>query len=321
MSFAEGEYAGKKKTTRRERFLAQMEAVVPWARLVGLIEPHYPAGKRGRPPMGLERMLRVYFLQQWYALADEALEDALYDSQAMRRFAGIDLGREAVPDATTLLGFRHLLEAHGLTQAIFEEVGRHLGEKKLSLREGTIVDATILAAPSSTKNRARRRDPQMHQTRKGQQWHFGMKAHIGVDAHSGLVHRVVGTAANVSDVSQTRALLHGAERFVHADAGYQGANKRPEMDLAGIEWPIAAKRGKIKAMAEGAEKQLLQQWERRKAQVRALVEHPFHILKNLFKHRKVRYRGLAKNTAQLHTLFALANLVLASRRLRTVPAQ
>jgi IS5 family transposase len=315
MSFAAGEYAGKKKTTRRERFLGQMEAVVPWGRLAALIEPHYPKGKRGRPPVGIGRMLRVYFLQQWYALADEALEDALYDSQALRNFAGIDLGSEAVPDATTLLKFRHLLEAHALTEAIFEEVGRHLQEKRLSMREGTIVDATIIAAPSSTKNRERKRDGEMRQTRKGNQWYFGMKAHIGVDAQSGLVHRVVGTAANVSDVSQTRALLHGRERVVHADAGYQGADKRPEMDIKGVQWEIAARRGKIRAMAEGARKELLRQWERRKAQVRALVEHPFHILKNLFKHRKVRYRGLAKNTAQLHTLFALANLVIASRRL------
>ena len=315
LSFAAGEYAGKKKTTRREKFLGQMEEVVPWSRLVALIEPHYPKGLRGRPPVGVERMLRVYFLAQWYGLADEALEDSLYDSQALRTFAGIDLGRDPVPDATTLLHFRHLLEAHGLAKAIFEEVGGHLEEKKLSMREGTIVDATIIAAPSSTKNRERERDPDMHQTRKGNQWYFGMKAHIGVDAQSGLVHHVVGTAANVSDVSQTRALLHGGEKSVHADAGYQGADKRPEMDLANIQWQIAAKRGKIKAMAEGAQKELLKQCERAKAQVRSLVEHPFHIIKNLFKHRKLRYRGLAKNTAQLHVLFALANLVMASRRL------
>jgi transposase, IS5 family len=212
LSFVAGEYAGKKKTTRREKFLGQMVAVVPWGRLVALIEPHYPKGQRGRPPIGVERMLRIYFLQQWYALADEALEDALYDSQALRNFAGIDLGSEAVPDATTLPGFRHLLEAHGLTQAVFEEVNRHLGEKKLGMREGTIVDATIIAAPSSTKNRERKRDEEMHQTRKGNQWYFGMKAHIGVDAQSGLVHHVAGTAANVSDVSRTHELLHGEEK-------------------------------------------------------------------------------------------------------------
>jgi transposase, IS5 family len=287
---------------------------------VALIEPHYPKGLRGRPPVGIERMLRIYFLQQWYALADEALEDALYDSQALRNFTGIDLGSDPVPDATTLLNFRHLLEAHELARAIFEEAGRHLAEKKLSMREGTIVDATIIAAPSSTKNRERKRDAAMHQTRKGNQWYFGMKAHIGVDAQSGLVHHVTGTAANVSDVSRTHELLHGQEKTVHADAGYQGADKRQELEGRNIQWQIAAKRGKIKAMAEGARKRLLQAVERGKAQVRSLVEHPFHILKNIFKHRKVRYRGLAKNTAQLHVLFALANLVIASRRLNATAA-
>jgi len=316
LSFGAREYAQKKKQTRREKFLGEMERVVPWEKLVEQIKPHYPEGKRGRPPVGIERMLRVYFLSQWYGLADEALEDAIYDSQAMRNFAGIDLSSESVPDATTLLKFRHLLEEKALTKAIFEEVGRHLEEQKISMREGTIVDATIIAAPASTKNREGKRDGEMHQTRKGQQWYFGMKAHIGVDAKSGLVHHVVGTAANVSDVSQTAALLHGREKSVHADAGYQGANKRVEK-AASIDWQIAAKRGKTKAMPEGLHKDLAREWERRKAQVRSLVEHPFHIIKNIFKYRKVRYRGLAKNTAQLHTLFALANLILAGRRLTT----
>ena len=223
-SFAQSEYALKKKTTRREKFLAQMEAVVPWARLAALIAPHYPAGKRGRPPVGVERMLRLHFLAQWYALADEALEDALYDSQALRNFAGIDLGSEAVPDATTLLGFRHLLERHDLGRRIFEEVGAMLEDKQLLMREGTLIDASIIAAPSSTKNRRRERDPEMHQTKKGNQWYFGMKAHIGTDDASGLVHSVEGTAANVSDISQAHALLHGRERRAGADAGLQGAD-------------------------------------------------------------------------------------------------
>lgn len=318
LSFGAREYASKKKRTKREKFLEEMDGVVPWERLVGLIEPHYPRGKRGRPPMGIERMLRVYFLSQWYGLADEALEDAIYDSQAMRSFAGIDLSAESVPDATTLLRFRHLLEEKGLTRAIFEEVGAHLRGRGCHLREGTIVDATIIAAPSSTKNQARERDPEMHQTRKGNAWHFGMKAHIGVDARSGLVHRVVGTAAHVSDVSQTHALLHGEEKSVHADAGYQGADKRPELaNRAGtLDWQIAIRRGQIKALPDGPEKEALRARERAKSRLRALVEHPFHVLKNLFRYRKVRYRGLAKNTAQLHTLFALANLLLAGRRLR-----
>jgi transposase, IS5 family len=313
MSFAQSEYAGKKKVTRRERFLGEMERVVPWARLCAVIEPHYPKGERGRPPIGVERMLRIYFLQQWYALSDEALEDALYDSQAMRTFAGIDLSADPVPDATTLLKFRHLLEAHDLTARIFAEVGALLSERKLLMKEGTIVDATIIAAPSSTKNAAKERDPEMHQTKKGNQWHFGMKAHIGADAQSGLVHTVSGTAANVADIAQTHALLHGEEKNVHADAGYQGVEKREEMIAQGreVQWYVAAKRGQVKAMAEGRLKELTQAFEKAKAQVRARVEHPFHIIKNLFKHRKTRYRGLAKNTAQLQTLFALANLLIA----------
>jgi IS5 family transposase len=332
LSFAQAEYARKKKTTRRERFLAEMEKVVPWARLVAVIAPHYPTGKRGRPPIGIERMLRIYFLQQWYALADEALEDAIYDSQAMRTFAGIDLSMEAVPDATTeeaegnsggrwtgepLLHFRHLLEAHALTAKIFAEVAALLGEKKLLMREGTIVHATIIAAPSSTKNQARERDPEMHQVKKGNAWHFGMKAHIGVDAQSGLIHAVTGTAANVADITQAHALLHGAEQEAFADAGYLGVEKRPEMAgrLASLSWYVAAKRGKVKALAEGRVKQLTLLLEKTKAQVRARVEHPFHVVKNLFGHRKVRYRGLFKNTAQLQSLFALANLFLARRSL------
>ena len=317
MSFAQSEYADKKKVTRRERFLGEMEHLVPWTRLCAVIEPHYPKGRRGRPPIGIERMLRIYFLQQWYGLADEALEDALYDSQAMRTFAGIDLSVEAVPDATTLLKFRHLLEAHDLTRQMFEEVGALLSERKLLMREGTIVDATIIAAPSSTKNARQERDPQMHQTKKGNQWYFGMKAHIGVDAQSGLVHSLSGTAANVADIAQAHALLHGQEKEVFADAGYQGVEKREEMApiREDIEWHVAAKRGKVRAMAEGLVKELSLLYEKAKAQVRARVEHPFHIIKNLFKHRKVRYRGLNKNTAQLHTLFALANLVIAKRSL------
>jgi IS5 family transposase len=318
LSFAQGEYAAKKKVTRRERFLGEMETVVPWARLCAVIEPHYPRGQRGRPPIGIERMLRIYFLQQWYALADEALEDALYDSQALRTFAGVDLSVEAVPDATTLLKFRHLLEAHHLTEKIFAEVGALLRERKLLMKEGTIVDATIIAAPSSTKNARQERDPEMHQTRKGNQWHFGMKAHIGVDAQSGLVHTVTGTAANVADIAQTHALLHGEEKDVYADAGYLGVEKREEIATrsAGVTWYVAAKRSQSKALEEGLVKELTVQLERLKAQVRARVEHPFHVLKNLFRHRKTRYRGLAKNTAQLHSLFALANLFLARGALR-----
>ena len=317
MSFGQSEYAMKKKLTRRERFLGEMEKVVPWERLVEIIKPHYPKGERGRPPIGIERMLRIYFLQQWYGLADEALEDTIYDSQAMRTFSGIDLSVGAVPDATTLLNFRHLLEAHDLTRRLFEEVGALLEERQLLMKEGTIVDATIIAAPPSTKHARKERDPEVPQTKKGNQWYFGMKAHIGVEAKSGLVHRVSGTAANVADIAQTHALLHGQEKEVYADAGYLGVEKREEIaaHCPGVEWHVAAKRGKVKAMAEGLVKEVTLRLEKAKAQVRARVEHPFHVIKNLFKHRKVRHRGLSKNTAQLYSLFALANLVIARRSL------
>ena len=317
LSFAQAEYAGKRKTTRRDQFLAEMNQVVPWARLVELVRPHYPAGKRGRPPLGSEKMRRVCFLQQWHGLAGEALADTLYDRQAMRGFAGIDLGQEGVPDATTLLNFRHLLAAHARTRRILEEVNAHLAGRGLLLRAGTLVDATLIAAPSSTKNQARARDPEMRQTKQGNQWHFGMKAHLGADAASGLVHRVRGTAANVSDLSQAHGLLHGEEKVVHADAGYLGVEKRPEVlaGHGGVEWRVAARRGQLKAMPESWVKDLTLGYEKLKAKVRALVEHPFHIVKNLFKHRKVRYRGIKKNTAQLEVLFALANLVIAKKRL------
>src|SRR5271170_3742960 len=270
MSFAQSEYAGKKKITRREKFLGEMEVVVPWSRLVALIEPHYPKGRRGRPPIGLERMLRIYFLQQWYTLADEALEDALYDSQALRSFAGIDLSVESVPDATTLLKFRHLLEEHDLTQQIFAEVSALLSERKLLMREGTIVDATIIAAPSSTKNAHKERDPEMHQTRKGNQWHFGMKAHIGVDAQSGLVHSVTGTAANVADITQAGALLHGGEADAFGDAGYQGVHKREEAQ--GPRWHVALRPGKRRQLDPSHTwARLLEQAEQLKASIRAKV--------------------------------------------------
>jgi len=315
-SFAHAEFAAKKKTTRRERFLTRMDAVIPWPQLLAVIEPFYPQGKRGRPPIGLERMLRVYFLQQWYGLADEALEDALYDSQALQSFARIDLSAEGVPDATTLLNFRHLLETHGLCKGLFTAINADLTARGLLLRAGTLVDATLIAAPSSTKNQEKQRDPEMHQTKKGNQWYFGMKAHIGADRDSKLVHTVVVTAANVADITKTSELLHGAETQVHADAGYTGVEKRAEIVALDrkIDWQIARKRGPIKALVEGAEKETLKAVEKAKASVRAFVEHPFHLVKNIFRHRKVRYRGLAKNGHQLHVLFGLANVVIGARR-------
>jgi IS5 family transposase len=313
-SFSQAEYAGKKKQTRRDRFLGEMEVVVPWARLVERLRPLYPKGERGRPPIGLERMLRIYFLQQWYGLADEALEDALYDSQALRGFTGIDLAVDPVPDATTVLHFRHWLERHDLTKALFEDIAAMLEERGLLMRQGTIVDATIIAAPPSTKNKSKSRDPEMHQTRKGNQWHFGMKAHIGVDVASGVVHTLTGTAANEADINQMAAVLHGREEAVFADAGYTGADKRPEHADREVSWNITVKRSIIKALPER-----LREWaqgvETALSRVRAWVEHPFHVVKNLFRHKKLRYRGLAKNTAQLHMLFALANIWMVRRKL------
>jgi IS5 family transposase len=315
-SFSQAEFATKKKTTRREKFLTRMEDLIPWTKLLAVIEPFYPKGERGRPPVGLERMLRIYFLQQWYSLADEALEDALYDSQALQGFARIDLCADGVPDATTLLKFRRLLETHDLCQGLFSAINADLTARGLLLREGTLVDATLIAAPPSTKNKEKQRDPEMHQTRKGNQWYFGMKAHIGVDRDSKLVHTVVVTAANVADITQTAQLLHGEEKQVHADAGYLGVEKRPEIVALErkMDWQIARKRGSIKTMAEGEEKAALKAAEKIKASVRAFVEHPFHILKNIFRYRKVRYRGLTKNGHQLYTLFGLANVLLGARQ-------
>jgi len=315
-SFSQAEFADKKKITRREKFLGRMEAIIPWPSLLAVLEPFYPKGERGRPPVGLERMLRMYFLQQWYGLADEALEDTIYDSQAMQGFARIDLAAEGVPDATTLLTFRRLLETHDLCKGLFTAINADLTARGLMMREGTLVDATLIAAPPSTKNKEKKRDPEMHQTRKGQQWYFGMKAHIGADRDSKLVHTVVVTAANVADITKTAELLHGQERQVHADAGYTGVEKRAEIAALQrqIDWQIARKGGQLKKMEEGAEKETLKASEKAKASVRAFVEHPFHIIKNIFRHRKVRYRGLAKNGHQLHTLFGLANLVIGARQ-------
>ena len=314
-TFSELEYSAKKRVTRRDRFLAELEALTPWAKLVAKIEPFYPKGERGRPPIGLERMLRLYLAQQCLGLSDEGAEDALYDSQAIRRFVGVDLAREAAPDATTLLKFRRLLEAHQLTKSIFDTINRHLAAKGLLLKEGTVVDATLIAAPPSVKNRDQARDPDMHQTKKGNQWHFGMKAHIGADADSGIVHTVVATPANVNDVTQAHALLHGREKDVHGDAGYTGVEKRQENQGRAVTWHIAMRPGKRRALPDTELGVLLDRLEQVKASIRAKVEHPFHIIKNLFRHRKTRYRGLAKNTAQLYALFGLANLFIVKRRL------
>ena len=316
LSFGDGEYAGKRKKTRREIFLAEMEQVVPWSALLKLIAPHYPTlGQRGRQPYALATMLRIHFLQQWYALSDPGMEEALYEMPVMRRFAGLG-GLDNIPDETTILNFRRLLETHGLAAELFEQVNRHLARKGQSLRAGTIVDATIINAPSSTKNAEGKRDPQMHQTKKGKQWFFGMKAHIGVDDESGLVHHVQCTAANVADVTQVDKLLHGDENMVGADAGYTGVEKRPEHEGREVIWQIAARRSTYKKLDKrSALYKAKRKIEKAKAQVRAKVEHPFRVIKRQFGYVKVRFRGLAKNTAQLVTLFALSNLWMARRHL------
>ncbi len=321
-SFAEAEFAGKKKLTRRERFLAEIEAITPWPALVAALLPYYPKGDgRGRPPIGLERMLRMYIVQQCLGLSDEGIEDAIYDSQSIRGFVGIDLTHESAPDATTLLKFRRLLEQHNLTRRIFNEINGHLANKGLVMREGTIVDATLIAAPPSTKNRDGERDPEMHQSKKGNDWHFGMKAHVGVDMITGLVHTVVGTAGNVADVTQAHALLHGGENVVLGDAGYQGVGKRPENAGKAIDWCTAMRPSARKMLQTSAPGCALDKFEQVKASLRAKVEHCFHVVKCLFKHRKTRYRGLAKNNAQLLSLFGLANLVLARRYLGAMHTQ
>ena len=308
--------------TRRDRFLGEINAVTPWSALVAKIEPFYPKGEgRGRPPIGVERMLRMYIAQQCFGLSDEGIEDAIYDNQAIRGFVGIDLSRESAPDATTLLKFRRLLEENTLTERIFAAINTLLAVKGLMLREGTVVDATIIAAPSSTKNQSGERDPEMHQTKKGNQWHFGMKAHIGVDAESGITHTLVTTPANTNDVTQAHALLHGEERVAFGDAGYQGVEKREENLNSKVEWEVALRPGKRKALPKTPIGRLKEQIEQLKASVRAKVEHPFHIVKNIFGMKKARYKGLAKNTAQLFTLFGLANLLIAKRRLFALNAQ
>ena len=320
-SFSDLEYGSKKRVTRRDRFLGEIEKVTPWAALVRELEPFYPKGEgRGRPPIGLERMLRMYIVQQCFGLSDEGTEDALYDSQAIRGFVGVDLSRGEAPDATTLLKFRRLLETNHLTERIFTAINAHLADKGLLLKEGTVVDATIIEASSSTKNQSGKRDPEMHQTKKGNLWHFGMKAHIGVDAESGITHTLVTTPAHISDVTQAHDLLHGQERVAFGDAGYRGVEKRSEKRSSAI-WHVAMRPGKRRALPDTAWGQMLEKVEKIKASIRAKVEHPFHVIKNLLGLKKVRYRGLAKNTAQLYTLFGLANLVIAKKRLFALQAQ
>ena len=308
-TFADLEYQGKKRKTRRELFLRRMDGLIPWRKLEERIRPVYPKPGKGRRPYSLAVMLRVHCVQLFYNLSDPGMEDLLYEAESVRRFVGLSLS-EALPDETTILNFRHLLERHELGKGLLEEINAHLESQGLRLREGTIVDASIVdvEAPSSTKNRAGERDPEMHQTKKGNQWHFGMKAHIGVDSETGIVHSLSTTAANVHDVTEAHNLLHGGETQVWCDAGYQGVHKRDENLGREVEWQVAMRPGKRRKLDPGSEEALA---ERCKASVRAKVEHPFLKVKRVFGYAKVRYRGLAKNTERLALLIGLGNLLTA----------
>jgi len=312
MSLSMTGYFDKGKTTRRERFLAEMNQVVPWAPLCAAIEPHYPKGSRrgGRPPLPLERMLRIYCLQQWYNLSDPGAEEALYDSITMREFAGVRTDADVIPDETSILNFRRLLEKKELTQQLFAAINTHLSERGLIVGKGTIVDATIIDAPSSTKNAKQKRDPEMHQTRKGKQWYFGMKVHTGTDTDSGLVHTIRATAANVADVNMLGELMHGGEDSLHGDSAYHSKALKADAEASGIAFNVNQRGSKHRALTQSQRKR-----NRRLSRVRATVEHPFLVVKRLWGHTKVRYRGLKKNLAQMYTLFGLANVFRARRHL------
>jgi IS5 family transposase len=310
-TFAGLAWKDKGKVTRRERFLAEMNAVIPWATLLALIAPHYPKAGRGRQPLGLEKQLRIYFLQQWFNLSDPQAEDAIYDSESMRRFVGVELGDDVIPDETTILRFRHLLERHRLTEAIFGAVHQLLDARRLLLKSGTIMDATLIAAPSSTKNAAAQRDPEMRQTRKGKTWHFGMKLHVGTDRR-GVVHHVTATDAATADISQVDALLHGAEREIFGDQAYWSEAHRQACRARGIRYRVNRRGHHHRPLT--AHQRVINQSRSRH---RARGEHAFHVVKRLWGFTKVRYRGLAKNAARAFTLFALANLYLLRYRLGT----
>jgi len=311
-TFADLAYERKGKVTRRERFLTEMDAVIPWRRLVARIEPVYPVAGNGRPPLGAEKMLRIYFLQHWFNLSDPGAEDALLDSEAMRRFARITLGEDVVPDESSILRFRHLLERHQLTEALFAEVTALLDEKRLLLRSGTIVDATFLEAPSSTKNATRTRDPEMTQTKKGTTWHFGMKVHVGTDPR-GLVHTLTVTSAKVHELAELGALLHGGERALYGDKAYWSEALRQQCEASGVRYRVNRRGTEQHPVSD-----YWQAINRSRSRVRARGEHAFHVVKRLWGFRVVRYRGLAKNAARAFAAFALANLYLARRRLQAV---
>jgi IS5 family transposase len=311
-TFAGLAWSAKGKVTRREQFLTEMNAVIPWKALVGIIEPHYPRAGNGRQPLGLEKMLRVYFVQQWFDLSDPGAEDAIYDSESIRRFVGVELGEEVVPDESTILRFRRLLEKHKLTEAIFAEVRGLLEDKRLLLKTGTIVDATIIHAPSSTKNESGQRDPEMKQGRKGKTWYFGMKVHTGTDKR-GLTHSLVVTDAGQADIKQMPELLHGEEREVYGDQAYWKEADREDFERRGVRYRVNRRPTSTNPLTERWRK-----INRSRSRVRARGEHGYHVVKRLWGFSKVRYRGLAKNAARAYTMFALANLYMVRQKL--IPA-
>jgi IS5 family transposase len=317
-SFTDLEYAGRKRKTKRDEFLGQMDVIIPWAEWVAIIKPHYFANKVGRRAKGIETMLRMYLLQSWFNLSDEGCEEAIYDSYAFRKFMGLDFTSEQTPDATTLCKFRKLLNDHGIARLFFDAVSKFLTEHGHMMQGGTIVDATIIAASPSTKNKEGVRDTEMHQVKKGNQWHFGMKAHAGCDCGTGYVHTITVTAANVHDISEASNLIRKTDEVVYGDSGYLGIEKRDEIvkdeHLRSIDYRINCRPSSItKSYGEGFGRDFEKHLEHKKSSVRSKVEHPFKIIKNTFGYTKCIYRGLAKNEARLHVLFASANLLMLAR--------
>lgn len=305
-TFSELEYDSKKRKTRREKFLDRMEELIPWKRLQKRIVPYYAKGLRGRKPYPLSVMFRIHCVQLFYNVSDPAMEDMLYEIESVRRFVGLSLS-DSIPDETTILNFRHLLETHDLGEKLFQDVNKHLAKQGFMLKEGTIVDASIISAPSSTKNQDGTRDPEMHQTKKGNEWHFGMKMHIGTDSELGLAHSLTTTAANVHDLNVADQLLHGAEEAIWADSGYQGIEKREEHRRRQVAWHIAMRPGQRRLLDPDSSEA---QAEKAKASIRAKVEHPFRYVKRMFGYDKVRYRGLKKNTQRLALLLGFTNLLI-----------
>ena len=316
LTFADSEFNGKRRKTHKELFLARMEALLPWAMMLEVIEPVYPKAGNGRRPYPLDTMLRIHCMQQWYSLSDGAMEDALYEITSMRLFAKLSLD-QAIPDRTTIMNFRHLLEQHRLARQLFDAVNQWLSDAGIMMKQGTLVDATLIEAPCSTKNKRGERDGEIRQTKKGNQWYFGMKAHIGVDAKSGLTHSLETTAANEHDLNQVGNLLHGEEAFVFADAGYQGAENREELADVKAQWAIAMRPGRLKELKKHPRKnKAVIAFERLKSSIRAKVELPFRIIKRQFGFVKARFKGLRKNGNQLAMLFTLANLFRVDQMIR-----